>query len=143
MSEVGEAVMQPYKFNLIQNTAISMNYEFRTAGDQEYHVYFQTNIDYRHPDDWYMGFDASGYDDSDVTNENDVYKIMSTLTAVVQDFINQRNPEVLVIEPSKFDTDDLRREKLYMAYVKKQLPPQYITNIVDDKIYIINKEAEI
>jgi hypothetical protein len=57
------------------------------------------------------------------TNRGVQYTVMSTVSTILKDYINQ-HPEVVEIhyEPVKKDAEDQGREKLYKAYVEKNLP---------------------
>lgn len=57
------------------------------------------------------------------TNKGVQYTVMSTVTTILKDYINE-HPEVIEIhyEPVKKDAEDQGREKLYNAYVRKNLP---------------------
>lgn len=67
--------------------------------------------------DKYSGGDTSR------TNKGVQYQVMATVTKILKDYIN-KHPELVEIsyEPVKKDADDQAREKLYQAYVNKNLP---------------------
>jgi hypothetical protein len=57
------------------------------------------------------------------TNKFNQYQVMATVTKILKDYIND-HPELAEIsyEPVKSNTNDFSREKLYKAYVRKNLP---------------------
>ena len=67
--------------------------------------------------DKYQGGDTSR------TNKGVQYQVMATVTKILKDYV-AKHPELVEIsyEPVKKNTDDQAREKLYQAYVQKNLP---------------------
>jgi len=78
-----------------------------------------------------LSFNAIGADwDTDLdTNEGVPLRVLSTVVDIARDFIKRANPEVVIFRPIKTKEanrqDDMRRYKLYGAYIKKNLPPDY------------------
>ena len=57
---------------------------------------------------------------------------MSTITKIINDFIDKYKPNFILIKPSKndeyedlYNREDKRRFNMYMAYVKKNMRPDY------------------
>jgi hypothetical protein len=69
-----------------------------------------------------VSFNMGGYP-STRTNRGVQYQVMSTITQILKDYINE-HPELVEIEyePLKNSSLDDTREKLYKAYVKKNMP---------------------
>jgi len=73
-------------------------------------------------DAWDISFSTIGSKNGDeVINSGEMYSVMATIVKIIKDFISKKNPKKLQYSPAKnFDTD-LRRAKLYDAYLKKNL----------------------
>jgi hypothetical protein len=65
----------------------------------------------------------AGVGDTSRTNRGVQYKVMSTITKILKDYIDE-HPELARIdyEPVKKSKDDQGRMKLYRAYITKALP---------------------
>jgi hypothetical protein len=63
------------------------------------------------------------------TNEGVPLRVLSTVVDIAKDFINKVNPEMVIFRPIKTKEvdkqDDMRRYKLYGAYIRKNLPSEY------------------
>jgi len=92
-----------------------------------------------------LGFTTEGNEEEEATNLNEQFSVLSTITNIVIDFIEQLNKAggnvTAVFVPPKGDDVkdskvDSKRGRLYAAYIKKNLSkiPGYITKeIQDDK----------
>lgn len=71
------------------------------------------------------------------TNKGVQYQVMSTITQILKDYVNE-HPELVEIayEPVKNDPSDEAREKLYRAYVKKNIPNWNYSKGSDGYVYI-------
>jgi len=71
------------------------------------------------------------------TNRGEQYRIMATVTKILKDYISQ-HPEVIeiVYEPVKSGPSDQGREKLYKAYVEKNLPDWSYTKDSHNHVYL-------
>jgi hypothetical protein len=73
-----------------------------------------------------MGTDS--YDADIVVNKGRLFRVMSTVVKITEEFMDdldyeEKGIDLLRISPTKTkDDDDDRRAKLYMAYIKRQLP---------------------
>ena len=78
-----------------------------------------------------LSFNAVGRDwDTDLdTNEGVPLRVLSTVVDIAKDFIKRADPEIVIFKPIKTKEsnkqDDMRRYKLYGAYLRKNLPPDY------------------
>jgi len=80
-----------------------------------------------------LSFNTTSKDgDPDVsldTNEGVPLRVLSTVVTIAKDFIEKVNPEMVIFRPIKTKEvdkqDDMRRYKLYGAYIRKNLPPEY------------------
>jgi hypothetical protein len=65
------------------------------------------------------------YDDKVITNRGDLFKIMSTLKNVIVEYLDE-NPNIKYIfaggQRGEKETDKEQRDRLYLAYFKKQKP---------------------
>ena len=63
------------------------------------------------------------------TNEGVPLRVLSTVVDIAKDFIQRTNPEMVIFRPIKTKEvdkqDDMRRYKVYGAYIKKNLPSEY------------------
>lgn len=77
------------------------------------------------------------------TNEGAVLKVMSTVTEIAKDFIQKADPDIVIFRPIKTKEvnkeDDLRRFRLYGAYLRKHLPSNYNLMTTGDSYRIIKK----
>lgn len=92
-----------------------------------------------------LSFNAIGKDqDIDLdTNEGVPLRVLSTVMEIAKDFINRKDPEIVIFRPIKTKEankeDDQRRFKLYGAYLKKNIPSNYNLMTLGDSYRIIKK----
>jgi len=152
LSEIGDAALSV----LYNKTGESLNstkdektinYEFE-IGDNTYIVELYTGLmdKYDAPQsdsngEYYLGVvfgnkTKDGFDTLD-TNRGEQYKIMATVTKILKDYVAQ-HPEVveIVYEPVKSGPSDQGREKLYKAYVEKNLPDWSYTKDSHNHVYL-------
>jgi hypothetical protein len=81
------------------------------------------------------------------TNQNQPYKVMATVVTILKQYVEE-NPETQTIEYEPIKTDPKkdksgsRREKLYKAYVNKQLPGWSYTD-EEDTIVLRRPKKEL
>jgi len=67
------------------------------------------------------------------TNEGVPLRVLSTVVAIAKHFIQRAKPESVIFRPIKTKEadkqDDMRRYKLYGAYIRKNIPSDY--NVID------------
>jgi len=119
VNEVGEGSSKPYSFTQKRNEKNNKIYSFTTTSNEDYRVEF----DYKDKfDAWEVSF-ATYFDSDDaVINKGELYSVMATITNISLDFIKKVNPKTVYFSSSKNFDNDNRREKLYLAYIKKQIP---------------------
>ena len=129
LQEIGEGG-RPYEWGIDLELGEHVQYGFETDTNSEYQVYFESVGE---GETWDVSFAAreiggssSEFSADVITNKGDVYKVMSTVSDIVKDFINDHE-EVLQLkfDPSQTGDDPTtkdKRAKLYMAYFKKQMP---------------------
>ena len=119
IDEVGEGSSKPYSFTQRENQKDNKVYAFTTTSKEEYKVEF----DYKDlRDAWEMAFDIYFGSGDEVINKGEIYSVMATVTNIALDFIKKVNPKIIYFRAAKNFNNDNRREKLYLAYIKKQLP---------------------
>lgn len=128
ISEVGEGSSKSYPFNFEDVAYNEVQYNFDTEDRDEYIVYItQTDIN---NGVWDMQFGVSGGSPEDVIDKGRMYNVMATILTITNDFIDKYKPNILKFKPAKNEddnrTDDMRRFKLYMAYIKKNMRPEYL-----------------
>ena len=78
--------------------------------------------------DFYIYHGFGTHDADVVVNKGRLFRVMSTVVKAAEEFMDdldyeEKGIDTLIIEPTKTtDDDDHRRAKLYMAYIKRQLP---------------------
>ena len=80
-----------------------------------------------------LSFNTTSLDgDPDVsldTNEGVPLRVLSTVVDIAKDFIQKANPDTVIFRPIKTKEadkqDDMRRYKLYGAYIRKNIPSEY------------------
>ena len=133
LQEIGEASLEPFDFEKVFSNEEEVWYNFNSsAGDpalgSDYVVKF-TSGGPGYPDEaWDISFEAN--ETSRVTNEGQPLKIMSTVVAIVKDFIDR--PELNrgmrkfvfmgVRKADEFTGYKTKRTKMYMRFLKKNMP---------------------
>ena len=134
MSEIGDASKEPYgPIDTITDDEAERQYGFTTDSGTIYEVKVETF--YRGPmspviarvqfgivgEDGDISYDAQ-------TGENDIYKIMATIVAVVKKDLESNHADIINFSPSKRqgdkDQDPMSnvRTQLYSRYIKGQFP---------------------
>ena len=138
--EIGEGSAKPYKFKIEEdkpdNTDHSREVSFKTEDGDDYKVVlaaywgdtgitedFGSHISI----DFYIYYGFGTHDALVVVNKGRLFRVMSTVVKIAEEFMKdidykEKGIDSLRIEPTKDDLDDDRRAKLYMAYIKRQLP---------------------
>lgn len=134
INEIGDAGAKQYKTKVKIKTS---NYELHTfkTETEDYEVTFDFQEDWSKDEEWIeMSIDFSsggGYDSHVVTNRGEMYRVMATIVALAKKIVKKnKNIKSLSFTGSKNRGDnDLRRNNLYMAYIKKHVKAK---NIEDD-----------
>ena len=133
INEIGDAGAKPYKWRRMDRR-YDTYYIFTTESGLEYQVMTEFGsgedrntllIEYGVEVITKQGNKSVDYEL--VTNRGEMFRIMSTIVDIVQEFM-KKNPgiEYIEFEGSKNKAGDQRRNKLYMAYIKKHLKPKSI-----------------
>ena len=120
LKEIGDSSAKPFNFLLTISGKNEYQYMFLTKEKKiPYYIIFKY---ISKSDAWDISFSTIGSKNGDeVINSGEMYSVMATIVKIIKDFISKKNPKKLQYSPAKnFDTD-LRRAKLYDAYLKKNL----------------------
>lgn len=133
----------PYPFKFDNVSYNEVNYHFDTPKNQYVVVIENTS-----PSQgiWVMQFGVVDGTPEDITNEFKVSEVMATLHEILNDFIERYSPNAISIKPAKDnelekerDREDLRRFKVYMEYIKRNMRPEYFVREYGDEIIIERK----
>lgn len=141
LNEVGEANLQPYSFEY-SDTGESLDYYFTTDEDIRYVAQFETFDEFQgHPMTSFFFKTENGTSD-EVVNKGEVFKVMSTITAIIKDYVERLDPMTIEFSPSKSKgANDMRRAKLYVAFIKKSLPAGYSWNQLTQDDFVIQNDS--
>ena len=153
MSEIGDASKEPYgPIDTITDDEAERQYGFTTDSGTIYEVKVETF--YRGEgkpviarvlfgivgEDGGISYDAQ-------TGENDVYRIMATIVAVVKKDLESNHADIIEFSPSKRqgdkDQDPISnvRTQLYSRYIKGQFPNAEVTKTLHGDIRVnLNKD---
>jgi len=136
ISETGEGTAESYPFTYHNISDNQIEYHFDTV-EEAYIVSFAMAAQ----GDWYMEFGVAGGMPQDIINKGELFKVMSTVLKIVNDFLDRHQPDTLRFEPSKDEErdDDNRRFNLYMQYIKKNMRKDYYVEPRGDWILIKRK----
>lgn len=146
LDEYGEGNLPPYPFKLDDISYNEVNAYFDTEDGDEYVVMF--NLTDRIKKIWEMQFGVAGGTPGDVINKGRMGKIMSTMIKITNAFIDKYQPNIIKFEPVKSKgEDDKSRLNLYMAYINKNMRPDYKVYvytpfvIIEKKVKTIDRKA--
>ena len=132
LQEIGEASLEPYDFDQVYDDEEQVNYVFVSSDEpmqgSEYVVKFTTGGPATGDDAWDISFEAN--ETVATTDEGQPLKIMSTVVAIVKDFIDRpglnRGIREFVFagvgKPDEEGRDRTSRTKMYMRFLKKNMP---------------------
>ena len=143
-NEIGDASLQPYPFTSKQMTWMGewrILFDFTTDKDIEYTAALLENYP---PDkkEYEFTFYPKGGNFKDIVNKGELFKVMSTIVAILKDGINQLNDRggwnKIKFSPSKSFKGDERRANLYQSYIAKNLPSNIKVSGGTNKITFTN-----
>ena len=139
INEIGEGNLTPYPYNKINTYNENFEFSFITE-NRTYEVTFFKNI---FLNSYSISFkEQKGKYNQDL-NDNNQYKIMSTIIAIVKKVVADTNPISLMFSGYKTKgNDDQRRNNMYCAYVAKHLTSTYELKTFDDEYYYIRKKID-
>jgi len=137
INEIGEANIKPYPYiktdEKNHGDEIIFTYKF-IAKDQLEYLVFLVLKNKKEDQKYYLdvGYGVKNkydnYDYINPTNQGDVYKIMSTVIAIIKEVVindlkyNGIEVDYLTFSPTKNNPEDKRRLKLNLAYLKRLKP---------------------
>ena len=135
LNEIGDLSVPPYPPPYpVKTYEGAVFYTFTTDAGSRYDVGFTNQYDNPEEEPWTITFDVE--DSTEMTNENQPLKIMSTIVAVINEFIhtpklNEGNLKFVFEGIPKLDHDDIDfaaqtgRTKLYLKFLEKSLPKDW------------------
>tara|TARA_R100001480_G_scaffold29252_10_gene39760 strand:+ start:944 stop:1459 length:516 start_codon:yes stop_codon:yes gene_type:complete len=144
--EIGDGGSKPYKYKLTRSDSgpyfkdYYMIYEFVTDLGTRYEVMFEIDEDFSKDGEWQIMkiefgvVDVKGLDYSVETNKGELFRVMATIVDITKKILKKRkNIKTLTFtgaKTKKGSKDDQRRNNLYMAYIRRNIPN--VKNIQDD-----------
>lgn len=149
INEIGEATSKPFDYKKLNNTNYSFIFEFNNLpyqvnvgftlfeDDIEKQYYFFKIDNYKNKEFYNVYFTINDIEDQALKSDiKTILRIMTTLSLIVRDFIQENNPDGLHIEASNKNIDLLtgkqQKSYLYQAYLDKQ-----ITTLTNYNVYTI------
>ena len=149
ITEIGDASKQPYgPIDTITDDEAERQYGFETESGTIYEVKIETIDDGPwNPVIARVNFGIVG-EEGDVdyyaqTGENDIYRIMSTIVAIVKKDLKSNHADIIEFSPSKREGDKDKdpmsnvRTQLYSRYIKAQFPNAEVTRTLYGDIQVI------
>lgn len=137
-----EVFFTPSHAYISKDNKVMVDDEFEDKEDMSY----EESLEYER-DGFLVGFRVVGGDHGDVTNKNEMYKVMATILAIIKVNNNIHNPDYYKFQPAKKNKMDDRRLNLYLAYIKKNIGNEWVVDITDSNdhlepgevVYLIRK----
>ena len=134
LQEIGEASLEPYDFEVGLTSEDEVWYDFVSSDEtmdygSDYVLKFQKNTFFEKGEGWDISFEAN--ESVHETGEGQPLKIMSTVVAIIKDFIDKPGlsrgiKQFVFAGIPKWGSQKAgksQRTKLYLAYLKKNMPP--------------------
>jgi hypothetical protein len=142
LKEIGEGT-KAYSWNL-EDVDEDGNYWYGFETDQFYYQVGIANLDDGMYDLSFNVVTKDGTFDTPLdTNEGATLRVMSTVVEIAKDFISKEDPEIMIFRPIKTKEEDkendMRRSRLYGAYLKKHVPSNYNLMSLGDSYRIVKK----
>lgn len=145
INEVGEGTAKIYDWNDDTDEVVSnykIEYSFNDDSNDTVNVELFTKG--HNPENRYVSFTVNGDYNFKTTNKGNVFRIMATIVDIMKDALNKYDITTIYWKP-KLETGEIsgssKRDKLYMAYVKKQIPDAKVS--MDGKNIKIELEPEM
>jgi len=151
ITEVGEANLSPYKWKEVDKNGWVTFIEFTTESETKYRVNL-TTVEIVDPEGGNINLEAidiefsakpkgaEGSSSKIVVNKGEIYKVMSTLTAIIKHYVKEIEAKAIIYSPSKkSDEEDFgtQRDNLYKAFISKAIPGAKFTNSKNNIIAIL------
>jgi hypothetical protein len=137
INEVGEANLEPYKWEEVDSNGRFTSIEFLTPSETKYYV----DLDYAEiddPEDEDMAMEAmsveflakpkgaEGSSSKIVVNKGEMYTVMSTIADIIKHYLRKSRGDIKAIlySPSKKGNEEFgsQRDNLYKAFISKAFP---------------------
>ena len=145
LNEIGDASIQPYPFTSeekIWQGEFRILFNFITDKDIKYTAALLENYP-PSKKEYEFSFRTEEYSFKDVINKGELFKVMSTIVAILKksiDMLNSRGGwNKISFAPSKSFKGDERRANLYKSYILKNLPSDVKVKTGVNKITFINQ----
>lgn len=144
INEIGTASAKSYSFSIEQDSPWVLTYEFTTESGLEYHVRFDLDENMSSLSFYVANLDpgeVKGWIFGQVTNRGELYKVMSTIVKIINEFI-KKYPKIdtISIAPTKNYDEDNRRYKLYLQFINKNIDKsKFYVEATSNEIVIIRK----
>ena len=130
LNEIGDASLKPYEWTVKKSSSpswdlgmekpfIEAEYKFTTDKGVKYKAGFSEEEEHGF---FHFAFYPEGGGIKDIVNKGEVFRVMSTIVDIFKDFIEKEEWSEIYYSSVRQNYGDKRREKLYMAYLKKNLP---------------------
>jgi len=151
ITEVGEANLSPYKWEEVDKNGWVTFIEFTTESETKYRVNL-TTVEIVDPEGGNINLEAidiefsakpkgaEGSSSKIVVNKGEIYRVMSTLTAIIKHYVKEIEAKAIIYSPSKkSDEEDFgtQRDNLYRAFISKAIPGAKFTNSKNNIIAIL------
>jgi hypothetical protein len=133
--ELGEGNVEPFPYYEIEDEKNFIVYQFETEKFTYYvefvhpkFVMFNEVPAWLKPFPYHIMSFRTAEGSMDLTEENVPFKVLATVLTIIKKVIQEYKLETLVIHPlGEKDEKNNRRENIYQRYLKKNLPPGWIT----------------
>lgn len=133
LNEIGEATSEPYPWKKASKKEDVIFFTFTTDEGTIYKVALDNYIyeDFHEGNKEYPAIEVSfgikekgKYSTTTVTNKGEMYRVMSTIVDIIKDYLKRNNTiKAIIYAPIKKEGDTgYKRNDLYMAFIKKQIP---------------------
>lgn len=120
--EAETKLVEPYEYRQGICNKIACFYYFETEDGDKYSVRFMNlgEIHNKKKQIWQTEFVIPGLEGSTtIVNKGRIFKVISTVIQIVKEFIVDKDPDGLNINPSSNYKGDRRRYNLYLNYIDK------------------------
>ena len=133
LKEIGEATTNPYKWKKASTKEDTVFFTFTTDQGTSYKVALENYVyeDFHEDNKEYPAIEVSfgikekgAYSTTTVTNKGEMYRVMSTVVDIIKDYLKRNDIiKAIIYEPLKKEGEKgFKRNDLYMAFIKKQIP---------------------
>jgi hypothetical protein len=149
INEVGEANLEPYKWEEEYKDSTTVSVEFTTPSETKYEVYLESTVhvdkDANELEAIIVEFSArpkgeEGSSSKIVVNKGELYRVMSTIVDIIKHYVRKSRAKAILYQPSKKQGEDnfgSQRGNLYKAFIRKAMPGTYFEQNGDWVIAIL------